>query len=279
MSLNIVDAHQHFWDIDLFDYPWMTEAVAPLRRNFLPSDLKRILDEVAVTRTVVVEATHSLEEARWLLKLAEANTFVAGAVVWADLTSSSLGKDLDELQAHPKFCGIRHHTHDEPDETWMLRSDVLAGLRELERRDIPFDLLLRPPHLKYVSKLRELCPRLRMVLDHIGKPLISLHTMNGWARDLESVARLPNVWCKISGMVTEADWHHWTPDDLKPYVDHVVRHFGYGRLMFGSDWPVCTLAGSYSRVINALRQSLGDLSAADAAKVWGENASAFYRLS
>jgi L-fuconolactonase len=274
----VIDAHQHFWDVRLFHYPWMTGPAEPLRRNFLPSDLKPILDEVGVTRTVVVQATHSLEESRWLLKLARASEFVAGAVVWVDLTSPNLGTDLDELQAYGRFCGVRHLVHDEPDEAWILREDVLAGLRELERRDIAYDLLLRPPHLKYVPRLQERCPRLRMVLDHIGKPPIAEKAMDGWARDLETAARLPNVWCKASGMITEADWRHWTVNDLKPYVDHVVRHFGYDRLMFGSDWPVCTLAGSYQQVVSALGRTLGAVSTADAAKVWGENARAFYRL-
>ena len=279
MSTRLVDAHQHFWNIRLFQYSWMAGPAEPLRRNFLPSDLKPILDEAGVSRTVVVQATHSLEESRWLLELAAANEFIAGAVVWVDLTSPGLARDLDELQASPRFCGVRHQVHDEPDEAWILRKEVLAGLRELERRDIPSDLLLRPPHLRHVAGVQERCPRLRMVLDHIGKPPIAQKTMDAWGRDLERVARLPNLWCKVSGMITEADWQHWTADDLKPYVDHVVRSFGYDRLMFGSDWPVCTLAGSYRQVMDALRQALGPLSAADAAKVWGENARAFYRLS
>lgn len=279
MTTPVIDAHQHFWDLRLFPYPWMTGPAGPLRRNFLPLDLAPILREVGVARTVAVQATPSREESRWLLGLAEASGFVAGVVAWADLTSPGLARDLDELQTHPRFCGVRHQVHDEPDEAWIVREEVLAGLQELERRDIPYDLLLRPPHLKYVARVRERCPGLRMVLDHIGKPPIATKTMDGWARDLETVARLPNVWCKVSGMITEADWRHWTPDDLRPYVDHVVRSFGYGRLMFGSDWPVSTLAGSYQQVVGALRHALGSVSAADSIQVWGENARNFYRLS
>jgi len=278
VTAGVIDAHQHFWDLGRFDYPWMTGPAAPLRRNYLPDDLKPILDDAGVRRTVVVQATPSLDESRWLLELAAAHDFIAGAVVWVDLTSPGLGNVLDELQTHAKFCGVRHLVHDEPDEAWIVRPDVLAGLRELERREIPYDLLLRPPHLKYVSRVAEHCPRLRMVLDHLGKPRIADHVLEGWAQDIETVACLPNLWCKLSGMITEADWRRWTPDDLKPYVDHVVGQFGYGRIMFGSDWPVCTLAGSYSQVVDALRQALGPLNAADAARVWDENARAFYRL-
>jgi L-fucono-1,5-lactonase len=279
MDSTVIDAHQHFWDLQLFDYPWMTGPAEPLRRNYLPVDLKPMLDDAGVRRTVVVQATPSIEESRWLLRLAAAHDFIAGVVVWVDLTSPTLGSILDELQAQSKFCGIRHLVHDEPDEAWIVRSDVLAGLQELERREIPYDLLLRPPHLKYIPRVKERCPRLRMVLDHLGKPRIAEEVLESWAQDVETLARLPNLWCKASGMITEADWRHWTPADLKPYVDHVVRQFGYGRIMFGSDWPVCTLAGSYSRVVDALRQALGPLNPADTAKVWGESARVFYRLA
>lgn len=274
----MIDAHQHFWEPRLFDYPWMTPEVEPLRRAFLPADLEPILRESGMDRTVVVQAAHSLEESRWLLDLAASTGFVAGAVVWADLASPDLGAQLDELQRRPKFCGVRHLTHDEPEEAWIVRPDVVAGLQELERRDIPFDLLLRPQHLKYVARVRERCPALRLVIDHLAKPPIATHRLENWARDMASVARLRGVWCKLSGMVTEAAWGRWSPADLKPYVDHVVREFGYDRLMFGSDWPVATLAGSYGQVVGALREVLGKLDPADAAKVWGGNAREFYRL-
>lgn len=274
----MIDAHQHFWDPRVFSYPWMTAEVEPLRRAFLPRDLEPILREAGVDRTVVVQATHSLEESRWLLDLAASTEFVAGAVVWADLGSPSLGAQLDELHRHAKFCGVRHLVHDEPDAAWIVRPDVVGGLQELERRDIPFDLLLRPWHLKYVAQVRDRCPRLRLVIDHIAKPLIAAHQLDGWAIEMAKAARLPGVWCKLSGMITEADWRHWTPADLKPYVDHVVREFGYDRLMFGSDWPVATLAGSYARVAGALREVLGEIGPADAATVWGGNARDFYRL-
>ena len=278
MSELVVDAHQHFWDVGRFQYPWMTPQVDSLRRNFLPRDLKPLLAQAGVDRTILVQAQHSLEESRWFLEMAGANDFIAGAVVWVDLTSPSLGRDLDEFQRHPKFKGVRHIIEDEPDDAWVVREVVLAGLGELERRGIPYDLLVQPRHLNYIPRLRDRCPGLKLVVDHIAKPPIAQGKMDGWDRDMETVARLPQLWCKLSGMVTEANWHTWTPDDLKPYVEHVVKQFGTDRLLFGSDWPVCTLAGSYQQVVDALRHALGPLGEAEAAKIWGGNARRFYQL-
>jgi L-fucono-1,5-lactonase len=275
----VIDAHQHYWDLRRFDYPWMAPPeLSALRRNFLPEDLKPILQNSGVDRTVVVQAHQSLGESRWLLELASTNEIIAGAVIWVDLTSPKVAKDLDDLQSHPKFKGVRHIIEDEPDDAWMVRKDVLAGFAELERRDIPYDLLVYPRHLKHVQTVRDHCPNLRMVVDHIAKPAIAKKAMDGWAESLANIARLPHTWCKLSGMVTEADWKNWSPEDLKPYVAHVVQQFGCERVMFGSDWPVCTLAGTYQQVVDALRIALGPLHDGDAAKVWGENACTFYQL-
>jgi L-fuconolactonase len=278
MSYTVVDAHQHCWDPDRFDYFWMTAKVQPLVRPFLPEHLRPLLSEAGVDRTVLVQAISSYAEGRWLLELASANEFIAGVVTWADLTSSALAKELDGLQLHPKFKGVRHQIEEESDDAWMVREDVLRGFAELERRGIPFDLLVKPRHLKHVSAVRERCPRLRLVVDHIGKPRIAERSFDEWARHLERVSELPDVWCKLSGMNTEADWKTWTPDDLRPYVKHVVDKFGYNRVMFGSDWPVCNLAGNYQQVIEALRGVLGPLPDQEAEKLWGRAAIEFYRL-
>lgn len=275
----VLDSHQHFWDLKRFEYSWMTPQLQVLRRNFIPEDLTPLLSAAGVDKTMVVQAHQSLAEAYWLLELAAANDFIAGVVAWAELTSPSLGNDLDGLQRHPKFKGVRHLLHDEPDEAWMLRPEVVAGFKELERRGIPYDLLVRPQHLKYVPELRDRCARLNLVIDHIAKPPIAIGKMDNWAQDIEKMAQLPNVWCKLSGMITEADWKSWTSQHLKPYVTHVVQCFGYDRLMFGSDWPVCNLAGSYQQVVDALRSALGTLSPDDTEKVWGRNARRFYQLS
>jgi len=161
----------------------------------------------------------------------------------------------------------------------MVSDDVLAGLAELERRAIPYDLLVHARHLKYVPRVRERCPNLKLVVDHIAKPRIGEREFAEWAREIERVSKLPDIWCKLSGMITEARWDDWTPDDLQPYVQHVLDHFGPNRVMFGSDWPVCTLAGTYHQVVDALQQALGPLPADDARKVWGENACKFYQLA
>ena len=275
----VVDAHQHFWDLRRFQYYWMTSQVNALQRDFLPADLEPLLSSEGVHRTVVIQAHRSLDEARWLLQLADAYHFIAGVVTWLDLTSPRLGDDLDELQLHPLFKGIRHPIEDEPDDAWMIRPEVLRGLAELERRGIPYDLLVWPRHLDPVLRIRERCPELRLVIDHLANPPIAAATLDGWARKLEDVACLPHLFCKLSGMVTQANREHWTSDDLKPYVQLAVQAFGYDRLMFGSDWPVCTLAASYHQTLGVLREVLRGVTGKEASRVWGGTAAEFYRLS
>jgi L-fucono-1,5-lactonase len=278
MRAKVVDAHQHFWDVRRFKYWWLTPERKVLHRNFLPEDLKPLLGQTDVQLTVAVQAHPSLAEAYWLLELASANDFMAGVVGWVDLAGHNVGKDLDKLQRYPKFKGIRHPIEAEPNDEWMLRTDVLEGLGELERRGIPFDLIIHPRHLKYLPRLREKCPRLKLVIDHIALPPIAEKKMDGWDRDIEMVAQLPDVWCKLSGMIHQAGPKDWKPSDLKPYVDHVVKQFGYDRLMFGTDWPICTLAVSYQQVIDALRVVLGPIRKEDASRVWGRSAQRFYDI-
>jgi len=276
MAHEIVDAHQHFWELGRFNYFWMTPERQVLRRNFLPSDLKPLLRENGVSATIAVQAHASREETRWLLELAATNAFIAGVVGWLDLTDPKLGADLDAIQRHPKFKGVRHPLEAESDDAWMLRPAVVQGLGELQHRGLPFDLVIFPRHLKFIPRLRELCPTLRLVIDHVAKPPILQRTADEWGRHIEGVAQLPGVWCKLSGLITEADHQRWTPDDLRPYVNHVVRLFGYDRLMFGSDWPVCVLAGSYEQVLSSTREALGELNQDDADRIWGGTARTFY---
>jgi L-fuconolactonase len=278
MEPPVIDAHQHFWDVNRFAYPWMTGAREALRCNYLPQHLRPLLAGAGVSRTVVVQAHPSVAESRWLLDLSEGCDFVAGVVGWVDFFQPGFQTALDELQSRPKFKGIRHLIEAEPDERWMVRPEVLAGLRELERRGIPYDLLVLPRHLKYVPVVREHCPSLKLIVDHLAKPPIASGAFDEWARDLAAVAALPNVWCKLSGMITEANWKSWRADDLRPYVRHAAACFGSDRLVFGSDWPVCTLAGSYQQVVRALRDCLGSISPQQAANIWGGNAANFYGL-
>jgi L-fuconolactonase len=274
-----IDAHQHFWDMGRLVYPWMPPEPSPLRRNFLPADLALLLQIHNIDGTVAVQAHHSLEEARWLLSLAAEHDFIKGVVAWADLTSPQLGATLDELQRDRHFKGVRHLVHDESDPRWLLRTDVLGGLAELERRDIPYDLLLRPVHLPLIPVLAEKLPRLRMVIDHIAKPSIATKEFDNWAQMMEAVFPISNVYCKLSGMITEAAWHNWSPSDLRPYVSFVFQGFGPSRLMYGSDWPVCLLSGTYKQVFAALTQALGPQPLQIREQILGETATRFYRLT
>jgi L-fuconolactonase len=257
----------------------MTPDRKILRRNFLPQDLRPLLRKAGVDCTILVQAHPSLAESYWLLGLAEANEFIAGVVAWTNLEGPNLHKDLDKLQHHSKFKGIRHPIEAEPDDSWMIRKNVLAGFSELERRAIPYDLVIFPRHLKYVPRLRESCPNLKLIVDHIAKPNIAGKQFDQWAKDLAIVAADSNIWCKLSGLITEANHSGWSVEDLVPYVRHAVEQFGYDRLMFGSDWPVCLLAGSYLQVMDTLRNILGPLRKEDAAKLWGLNACKFYQIS
>ena len=274
----VVDSHQHFWDISRLDYSWMPEDESPLRRDFLPADLRPLIADAGVDRSVIVQAHQSMDETYWLLDLADETDFVAGVVAWVDLADPNVGATLDELTERRYFCGVRHPWHDEVDFAWVVRPDIVRGLRELAVRGIAFDLLSRPPHLPFIPQLLNEVPDLRTVVDHISKPLIAEGEIEPWSTDLARVAENPTVMCKVSGMVTEAVHESWTLEDLRPYVERVVEVFGYDRLMFGSDWPVCTQAAAYGQVVSAYREALGPLSDSDRDAVFGGNAARFYRL-
>ena len=274
-----IDAHQHFWDLDRFEYRWMPPGPSVLRQNFLPRHLEPILRRNRFDGSVVVQANTLLAETRWLLQLASENEFIRGVVGWVDLTDARVGEALDEFQRHPKFKGVRHIAHDEPEVNWLLRPDVIRGLRETARRGLPYDLLLRPVHLALVPLLAERVPGLRMVIDHIAKPGIAGRVMEGWAQDMAAAAAIPHVWCKVSGMITEAA-PQWKSADLQPYAAHVFGLFGPERLMFGSDWPVCLLACErWKQVLAACTQALGPLRIEQRDKIFGATAASFYSLA
>lgn len=273
-----IDSHQHYWNPDLVHYFWMPPAPHPLRRNFLPPDLEPTLAENNFDGSIVVQAAHVPEEATWLLNLASAHKSLLGVVAWANLEDPNLGKVLDQLQKHPKFVGLRHLIQDEPEVDWMLRPTVIAGLKELQRRGIPYDLLVKPPHLPYVPQLLEAVPDLAIVIDHIAKPHIKEGIFEPWARDMERIAKHKPLHCKLSGMITEADHKEWKSEQLTPYVQHALSIFGFDRLLFGSDWPVCTLAGTWKQVLAAFTQALGAQPAEERAKLLGPNAARFYKL-
>ena len=278
MERRIVDAHQHFWKVGLFDYPWMSPEVEVLCRDYLPEDLEPLAEQCGVARTVLVQASNSLEETRWLLGLADAHPLVAGVVGWVDLESPDVGRQLDELAAHPKFKGVRHLVESEPADDWLVRRRVLDGLRELAARDVPYDLLVHTRHLEHVPAIADACPKLRMVVDHMAKPPIAAGRVDEWARELERAAEVETIHCKLSGLVTEADPRGWRVEDLRPYVEHALGCFGPERLIFGSDYPVCLRAASYGEVLDSFGSLLAGLGDRDRELVFGGNAARFYNL-
>ena len=277
-----VDAHHHFWDPGRRSYPWMEgSALAPVRRPFGPDDLRGDLRAAGVTGTVLVQTVSQVEETREFLEVAVATDYIRGVVGWVDLTSPGVGDDLDALREADGgewLIGIRHQAHDEPDPNWLCRDDVRRGLAAVQTRGLSFDLLIRARELPAATKLAQAIPELRFVLDHIAKPRIADGQDDLWFERLPGLAALPNVSAKLSGMITEANWSSWTSADLQPFVSCVVEWFSFERLMFGSDWPVCLLAGSYESTIGGLVDALGPLSPAEEARVFGETATRVYGL-
>lgn len=275
-----IDAHQHFWQHSLpFDYSWQdAEPLEPIRRDYLPEDLAPLIREVGMERTVFVQTQHDVEENRWVLGLAEQHDFIAGVVGWVDLASEACEDQLLEFKDHPKFVGIRHITQDEPDDDFIIRPDVRRGLGVLQTHGVPFDLLFFVKHLKHAATLAREFPDLPMVVDHLAKPRIKDAALDDWIDNFRAAAQFPNVFCKLSGMVTEADWQNWQPADLKPYVETALECFGPQRCMYGSDWPVCELAGSYQQVHAALVETLGPLGESELDAIFGGTATNFYGL-
>jgi L-fucono-1,5-lactonase len=274
----MIDSHQHFWQLGRFDYPWMTSDLGVLYRDYLPHDLAPTIKARGVTRTVVVQGSNSVAESHWLLNLADKNSFIAGVVGWVDLMSPIVDAQLDELSAHSKFKGVRHLVESEPNDDWLIQPAVLSGLRQLSRYGLSYDLLVHTRHLKYVPQVVQAIPELAFVIDHLAKPPIANNEINEWKQALKPLASYSNIHCKLSGLVTEANWTSWKPDDLRPYVEFALELFGTDRLMFGSDYPVCLLAASYDRVLDAFREILDPLSHTDRDKIFSNNASKFYRL-
>lgn len=279
----IVDAHHHFWDPERRDYPWMGDDLAAIRRRFGPEELAPLLAAEGLDRTVLVQTVSSLDETREFLATAVSTDFVAGVVGWVDLADPSVGDTLAELRScagGSYLVGIRHQVHDEPDPRWLLRSDVQRGVQAVGDLGLVYDLLVRTRELAAAVEMARRFPDIRFVLDHIAKPRIAAGPRDSeWERAMAPLAECANVYCKLSGMVTEARWSDWTPDDLQPYISRALDWFGAERCMFGSDWPVCLLAADYGRVINALKLVINDLDSDAKKAVLGENAARVYRLS
>ena len=278
----IVDAHQHFWDPRRRHYPWMGAGLEVLRRPFGPEDLRPLLAAAGIDRTILVQTVSSLEETEEFLATAAATDFIAGVVGWVDLAGPAVADDLAALLARPDgryLRGIRHQVHDEADAEWLLRPAVRRGLAAVGRAGLTYDLLTRTRELPACLAVARAHPEMRFVIDHLAKPPIAGGATHDWAAGLAPFAGLPHVWCKLSGLVTEADWRRWRPVDLVPYVARGLQWFGEDRVIYGSDWPVCLLAADYGRVKSALEEAIGPLDAAARAKLFGGNARAAYGLT
>jgi len=273
-----IDAHQHFWIYDPREYEWIDETMTPLRRDFLPANLRQELEREGFQGSVAVQARQSLRETRSLLDFATQSPFILGVVGWVDLRSPQAGADLKPLAQNPKLVGIRHIVQSEPDDRFLLQSDFLRGISLLGQFDLAYDILIYPKHLTVAAEFVRRFPEQRFVLDHMAKPEIRSGKINRWKKGIAELAAYPNVYCKLSGLVTEADCNRWKPEDMRPYLDAAFEYFEANRLMIGSDWPVCTLAGSYSQVMGLVKEYLSGHSEQEREAVLGGNAKRFWRL-
>lgn len=275
----IIDAHQHFWNYSPSKHAWISDAMAVLKRDFLPSDLSKIYEKNSVTGCVAVQADGSEEETNFLLQLAEENDFIKGVVGWVDLRDQQVEDRLSHYQSFAKLRGFRHVVQDEPDPNFMLRDDFRRGLKALEGFGYTYDILVYPHQLDAAIKTVQDFPKINFVLDHIAKPDIKEARMDNWLPKINTLAQSSNICCKISGMVTEASWKNWRQRDFVPYLDAVTEAFGMDRLMFGSDWPVCLVSGNYEEVLKIVQDYYRDFSKEDQDKLYHVNVSRFYGLS
>jgi len=272
-----LDAHQHFWKYNPAHQVWMTDAMAVLRRDYLPEELKPLLKAIQFDGTIAVQARQMVEETEWLLELSDKHDFIKGVVGWVDLRSPKLREQLEMYAKHPKLVGVRHVVHDEPDDHFMLLPEFRRGLAQLREFGLTYDLLLFPKHLPVAVQLVAGFPDQPFVLDHIAKPAIRDGLVSPWQEDLERLAGFPNVFCKLSGLVTEAKWKQWHPDDFRRYLDIVIAAFGTERVMIGSDWPVCTLSGDYVSTMQVVVNHVRQFPAGVREAILGGNCARFYR--
>jgi L-fuconolactonase len=273
-----LDAHQHFWKYDPGEYGWISEKMTGLRRDFLPEDLKPLLDSAGFSGSIAVQARQSLEETIWLLKLGELHDFIRGVVGWVDLCSPNVRDQFEPLAKRRKLVGVRHVVQDEPDDRFMMRADFRRGIEALAVLDLVYDVLVYPRQLPAAVDLVGEFPKQRFVLDHIAKPPIASGELEPWRRDLRELAKFPNVSCKLSGMVTEARWRDWTQENFRPFLDVVFEAFGAERLMIGSDWPVCALSAGYAEALGIVENFIRDLSPSERDGILGRNCARIYGI-
>lgn len=275
-----IDSHQHYWHFNTQDYGWMGENMKAIKRDFLPSDLLPELESIGFDGSVAVQARQNLEETNWLLQLAGEYPHIKGVVGWLDLQSGTVEAAIQKFAAHPKAVGVRHVIHDEQDDDFMLRPNFIRGVKLLEKYNLAYDILIFPKHLQNTIKfVREFSANHTFIIDHIAKPFIKDGILSPWKEEISDLAKFPNVYCKLSGIVTEADWQNWQPEHLKPYLDAIFEAFGTERVMIGSDWPVCMVAGTYQRVMNVVVDYISNFSEADKAKILGVNTLRAYKIN
>ncbi|MDZ4697480.1 MAG: amidohydrolase family protein [Deltaproteobacteria bacterium] len=277
MNAERIDAHQHFWRYGP-DYAWIGDRMSVLRRDFVPDDLAPLLRGSGLSGSVAVQARQSMTETQDLLAFAKQHAAVRGVVGWIDLCSIEAERQLDSLSDEAALVGIRHVVQDEPDDRFLLREDFQRGVDLLEARNLAYDILIYPRQLPAAIEFVRRFPNHRLVLDHMAKPDIAGGALEPWAKQIRVLARAENVFCKVSGLVTEANWSSWKPGDFSPYLEVVLEAFGPRRLMVGSDWPVCTLAASYGQVMGIAASFFAPLSSEEKSAVFGGNAAGFYRL-
>jgi L-fuconolactonase len=274
-----LDAHQHLWRYDPRDHAWITDEMRVLRQDYLPDDLERHLKDAGIEGSVAVQASQTVAETEWLLGLADTHPFIRGVVGWAPLVDADAAEVIDRLAANPRLRGLRHVLQDEADDAYMLRPDFDRGIAGLERRGLVYDVLIYPRHLANALRLADRHPHQPFVLDHAAKPVVSARAFDEeWARGVRALAERPHVSCKVSGLVTEVRDPEWSPELLEPYVGVLLEAFGPGRLMFGSDWPVCLLRSSYAQWTRAVARLLDGLSESERSAIWGDTAARVYGL-
>lgn len=272
------DSHQHFWRYHPVEHGWMDNRMTVLKRDYLPGDLQPLLSASKFDGTIAVQARQTPEETRWLLELAGQHDFIRGVVGWVDLRSPELRSQLEEFCKNPKLVGVRHVVHDEPDDQFLLGPEFRQGIARLLELDLTYDLLLFPRHLRVAVKLVAEFPAHKFILDHLGKPDIRGRNFSPWQEDLAALAKFPNVHCKLSGMVTEAEWQQWHPEDFHRYLDIVFAAFGPERLMIGSDWPVCNLSGDYAATMSIVSGYLQKCPDEVREQILGGNCARFYGI-
>jgi L-fuconolactonase len=274
----IIDSHQHFWYYEPVKHAWIDDDMAVIRKDFLPSDLETVYKEHGVDGCVAVQADQTLVETDFLLKLASEHDFIKGVVGWVDLRSNTIEATLETFSQHKKLKGFRHVVQGEADHNFLLRPQFMMGISLLKKFDYTYDILIFPHQLGTTLEFVKQFPNQKFVIDHIAKPYIKDGFYDGWAALMKEVAKYENVSCKLSGMITEADYKSWSPEQIKPYMELVLEAFGPERLLFGSDWPVCLVAGNYSKVKKLVTDFISTLSSTEQAQIMGVNAINFYNL-